>query len=106
MRYFYWSMMGLGIALPYSQFVPWSLSGGSVGDILPLSFANHISGGIALDALTAGVFLVGFMIADRKRVRVKNFWVPIAGIFLFGIAFAFPCYFYLREKGSTIHVQK
>lgn len=97
MKYFYWSMMAIGVILPYSQFVPWALAGGSLSDIIPLAFVNQIAGGIALDALTAGLFLIGFIILDRKKVLVKNIWLPIAGIFIFGIAFAFPCYFYLRS---------
>ena len=101
MKYFYWTMMAIGIILPYTQFVPWSLSGGAVGDIPSQAFVNQIAAGITLDALTAGLFLIGFMILDRKEVRVKNIWLPIVGIFIFGIAFAFPCYFYLRSIALT-----
>jgi len=88
--------------LPYSQFVPWALSGGSISDIIALSFVNQIAGGITLDALTAGLFLIGFIFYDRKNTPVKNIWLPIIGIFVFGIAFAFPCYFYLRSLSSKV----
>lgn len=99
-KYFYWVMMAAGIALPYSQFVPWSISGGAIVDIGSLAFANRIAAGITLDALVAAVFLIGFILLERRSVRVRHMWIPIVGIFLFGIAFAYPCYFYLRSTAS------
>lgn len=96
-KYFYFLFMIFGIVLPYSQFIPWSLSGGLVRDIPNLAFTNQISAGITLDALMAALFLIMLIIIDYSRVRVKYIWVPILGLFVFGIAFAYPCYFYLRD---------
>ncbi len=96
-KYFYLVMMVAGIVLPYSQFVPWFMSDGSIMNIVPFAFSNRVSAGITLDALIAAVFLVGFILLEKRSVRVKHIWIPVVGIFLFGIAFAYPCYFYLRS---------
>lgn len=101
-KYFYFSFMAMGVILPYSQFVPWSLSGGAVGDIFRLAFSNQISAGITLDAFVAALFLVALMFFDRTRLSVKRAWIPLVGVFLFGIAFAYPCYFYLRDRTGEL----
>lgn len=100
-KYFYFLFMTVGIILPYSQFVPWSMTGGRVQDIPQLAAVNPIAAGITLDALVAALFLIIFILVDRFQIKVKHAWLPILGIFIFGIAFAYPCYFYLRERGTS-----
>lgn len=91
--------MIIGIILPYTQFVPWSMANGM--DLAKMGaemFANQIAAGIAIDALTAAVILFIFIWLDQKRKPVKYFYLPILGTFVFGLAFALPFYLFLREE--------
>ena len=88
----------LGVVLPYTQFVPWSNANGFDLRLMgKLMFANQIAAGIAIDALLAAVAIIIFMVFDNRKTKVKYLWIPVIGIFLSGIAFAFPMYLYLRE---------
>jgi hypothetical protein len=88
----------IGIILPYSQFAAFTNKyGWDLKFMFSNIFANQMSSGIALDAMWAAVVLIIFILIDRKKIKVKYFWLPIVGIFVIGIAFAFPFYLYLRE---------
>lgn len=101
MKYFYFALAMLGIILPYSQFVPWTMINGmDLAKMGQAMFVNQIAGGIALDALTAAVILIIYILFQQKKNPVKYFWVPIVGVFVFGLAFALPIYFYLKELSS------
>ncbi len=98
MKYIYFFLAIIGIALPYSQFVPWTMTNGM--DLVKMGqamFVNQIASGIALDALTAAVILIIYILVQQKEKPVKYFWLPIVGVFVFGLAFALPMYLYLRE---------
>ncbi|MCX6793380.1 MAG: DUF2834 domain-containing protein [Candidatus Falkowbacteria bacterium] len=98
MKYVYFFLAMIGIVLPYSQFVPWTMTNGM--DLVKMGqamFVNQIAAGIALDALTAAVILIIYILVQQKKKPVKYFWLPIVGTFVFGLAFALPFYFYLRE---------
>jgi len=91
--------MVLGIILPYTQFVPWSnVNGFNLPLMISEMFANKIAAGIAIDALLAGVAIIFLIIFENSRVKVKNVWLPLAGIFISGISFALPLYLYMRER--------
>ena len=99
MKYLYLFLALLGIILPYSQFVPWTMVNGM--DLVKMGqamFVNQIAAGIALDALLAAVVLIIYILVQQKKNPFKYFWVPIIGSFVFGLAFAFPFYLYLRES--------
>ncbi len=85
----YLALAILGVVVPYTQFVPWSMQNGfNLKLMVSQMFANQIASGIAFDALLTGVAIVLFMVFDRKKVAVKYVWIPIVGIFLSGISFA------------------
>lgn len=88
----------LGIVLPYSQYVPWTVANGfDFGLMVQQMFVNQIAKGIAFDALLVSLVIIIFIIFDNKRRGVKNVWISVAGIFIFGVAFALPMYLYLKE---------
>ncbi len=87
----------IGIILPYSQFMQFTNQYGfDINLMVQQIFINRMSSGIALDAMWAAVVLIIFIFIEIKNIRVKHFWVPIVGIFLIGLSFAFPFYLYLR----------
>lgn len=95
----YLVLMIIGVILPYTQFVPWTMANGmDLPLMFKLMFANQIAAGIALDALTAAAILLIFMALEARRKPVRYWYVPVVGIFAFGLAFALPCYLYLREE--------
>ncbi len=89
----------MGIVIPYSQYVPWSITNGfDFSLMMQQMFVNQIAKGIAFDALLVSLVIIIFIIFDNKRREVKNVWIPVVGIFIFGVAFALPMYLYLKEK--------
>lgn len=104
---FYLVLAILGVILPYTQFVTWTNTYGfNISLMLSEMFANQIATGIAIDALLAGLVIVAFIIFERSEIKVKHLWLPVVGIFLSGISFAFPMYLYLRERAREENVQK
>lgn len=101
MKHIYFFLAMVGIVLPYSQFIPWTITNGM--DFVKMGqamFANQISAGIALDALTAAVILIVYIVVQQKKSPIKLVWLPILGVFVFGLAFAFPMFLYMRELAS------
>jgi hypothetical protein len=88
----------LGVALPYSQFLPWLMENGlHIGLLFRQLFANRIGGFFGLDVLVSSVVLVGFIRAEGKRLSMRRLWLPIAGLLTVGVSFALPLFLYLRE---------
>lgn len=89
----------LGVALPYSQFVPWVVAqhGVPLGLFLRELFANRIGGFFGMDVLVSAVVLIFFLRREGKRLGVRHLWVPILGTLLVGVSLGFPLFLYLRE---------
>lgn len=89
----------LGIALPYSQFVPWVIAqhGVPMGLFLRELFANRIGGFFGMDVLVSAVVLIFFLRREGKRLAIHHLWLPIAGTFAVGVSLGLPLFLYLRE---------
>ena len=89
----------LGIALPYSQFVPWVVAqhGVPLGLFVRELFANHIGGFFGMDVLVSAAVLISFVLREGKRLGVRHLWLPIAGTLTVGMSLGFPLFLYLRE---------
>lgn len=89
----------LGVALPYSQFVPWVLThhGVPLGLFVRELFANRIGGFFGMDVLVSAVVLIFFLRREGKRLGVRHLWLPIAGALTVGVSFGLPLFLYLRE---------
>jgi uncharacterized protein DUF2834 len=88
----------LGVALPYSQFVPWVLEHGlPMGLFLRQLFANRISGFFGMDVLVSAVVLIFFLRQEGKRLGVPHLWLPIMGTLTVGVSLGLPLFLYLRE---------
>ena len=98
-KYVYLILCILGVAIPYSQFVPWVMENGlHVGLLVRQLFANRISGFFGLDVLVSSVVLLVFMRVEGKLTRVRFRWMPIAGLCAVGVSLALPLFLYLREQ--------
>jgi len=88
----------LGVALPYSQFVPWVLEHGlRMGLFFRELFASRIGGFFGMDVLVSAVVLIFFARREGKRLGVRNLWLPIAGTLAVGVSLGLPLFLYLRE---------
>lgn len=98
----------LGIALPYSQFVPWVLAhhGVPLGLFVRELFANQIGGFFGMDVLVSAVVLIFFLRREGKRLGVRHLWLPIAGTLTVGVSLGLPLFLYLREGALENAVEK
>jgi hypothetical protein len=88
-----------GIALPYSQFVPFLLEHGLDARLfLEQLFSNRISAFFGLDVIVSALVVLVFVRIDGRRVEVKHRWVAIVGLLLVGVSLALPLFLYLREE--------
>lgn len=95
----YLFLCGLGIALPYSQFIPWLMENGlHIGLLFRQLFANRIGGFFGLDVLVSSVVLVSFVRTEGRRLGVRRLWLPILGLCTVGVSCALPLFLYLRER--------
>lgn len=89
----------LGIALPYSQFVPWVLQNGlRMGLFVQELFANRIGGFFGMDVLVSVFVLIFFIRREGRRLDVRHLWLPIAGTLAVGVSLGLPLFLYLRES--------
>jgi hypothetical protein len=89
----------LGIALPYSQFLPWLLENGfHMKLFVQQLFANRIGGFFGMDVLVSAVVLIFFIRREGQRLGVRHVWLPIAGILTVGVSLGLPLFLYLRER--------
>ena len=89
----------LGIALPYSQFLPWVLENGfHLKFFVQQLFANRIGGFFGMDVLVSAVVLIFFIRREGKRLGVRYVWLPIVGVLTVGVSLGLPLFLYLRER--------
>jgi hypothetical protein len=89
----------LGVALPYSQFLPWVLENGfHLKLFVQQLFANRIGGFFGMDVLVSAVVLIFFIRREGKRLGVPYVWLPIAGVLTVGVSLGLPLFLYLRER--------
>jgi hypothetical protein len=89
----------LGIALPYSQFLPWVLENGfHLKLFVHQLFANRIGGFFGMDVLVSAVVLIFFIRREGQKLGVRHVWLPIAGILTIGVSLGLPLFLYLRER--------
>ena len=89
----------LGIALPYSQFIPWVFERGlDMPLFVRQLFANRIGGFFGMDVLVSAVTLLGFIRSEGARLKMSKLWLPIMSVLLVGVSLGLPLFLYLRER--------
>jgi hypothetical protein len=88
----------LGLALPYSQFVPWVIENGlNMRLFAQQLFANRIAEFFGLEVIISAVALLGFIRNEGKRLKMRSLWLPIVSVFFVGVSLGLPLFLYLRE---------
>lgn len=88
-----------GLLLPWSLFIPWLLEHGLNTPLLVQEAASTRVGAFAwLDVLVAALVLLGFIVAESRRLAMRAWWVPVAGTCLVGVSFGLPLFLWLRER--------
>ncbi len=95
----YLAFCGIGVVLPYWEFVPWITAHGlNVPLLVQQLFANRISGFFGLDVIVSSLVLLVFMRAEAVRVgNIRGPWLPVIALLVVGVSLALPLFLYLRE---------
>ncbi|HCE3705901.1 TPA: DUF2834 domain-containing protein [Vibrio parahaemolyticus] len=98
---FYLVLSVLGVLLPYGAFIPWIATNGlDIGLLFSEAVANPISIFAWLDVLVAAIVLLGFIVVDGQRHKVKYRYFAVFGTLSVGVSFGLPLYLYFKEKQS------
>jgi len=97
-KYFYGILCVLGALLPYGMFISWVLENGVNVSLLVSEAASTRIGAFAwLDVLLSGVVLIGFILVEGSRTRMKKLWLPILGTCAVGVSLGLPLFLLQRE---------
>ncbi|WP_338551459.1 DUF2834 domain-containing protein [Paenibacillus sp. KS-LC4] len=103
MKYFYGILSFLGLVLPYSQFIPWVMLNGFDLSLLFEAITNTRIGAFAwMDVLVTAIVLIGFILLEGTRKKMKYVWLPIVGTLLVGPSLGLPLFLLLRQ----LHMEK
>ncbi|MEO1144879.1 MAG: DUF2834 domain-containing protein [Cyanobacteria bacterium J06638_22] len=98
-KHLYLLLALLGIALPYSQFVPWILhSGFNLELLLQQIVESRIAAFGWLDVIVSAFVLFVLMAAEGRDRHIPLLWLPVLGTLTVGVSLGFPLYLYLREQ--------
>lgn len=103
----YLVLMVIGIALPYSQLIPWLLEHQNAPALFfQHAFVNGISSMIALDVGMSAIVLFVFMTMEELGLGLKHKISVVAAVFAVGVSFGLPLYLYFRETQKPSHSQR
>lgn len=89
----------IGIILPYTQFIPYTLSGGAdITKFIYAAFANQVTTGIVFDLLVSAAAFLVFAAYEGRKQKIKNLWIIPLSIITVGLSLAIPLFLYMREK--------
>jgi Terpene cyclase DEP1 len=99
LRHVYLLLAVIGLALPYSQFIPWIMEhhGLNIPLFIRDLFTNRISAFFAMDVIISAIVLISFVRIEGTRLGVRLLWLPILGTFLVGVSLGLPLFLYLRQ---------
>ena len=97
-KWMYLLLSVFGAILPYSQFIPWASKNG-LNPRLMISdlFANGISAFFGIDVIVSAVALVAFIAIERRRLRIRLWWLPVLATLGVGVSLGLPLFLFLRE---------
>ena len=97
-KHLYLLMALIGIAAPYSQFVPFLREHGlNLALIGEQMTANRISAFFTWDLAVSAIVLLIFIIYEARKQRIAHAWIAFAGSLFVGVSFGLPMFLYLRE---------
>ena len=98
LRHVYLILCVIGVLLPYSQFVPWSLQHGlDLSLFFHQLFANRIGGFFGLDVIVSSFVLWVFVLVEGKRLDMQRLWLPVIASLVVGVSLGLPLFLYMRQ---------
>lgn len=98
-QFLYLVLCILGIALPFSQLVPFLMEHGlDLRLIIEQLFANRISGFFGLDVIVSSLVLWVLVFSEGPRRQMRHLWVYIVCNLLIGVSLGLPLFLYMRER--------
>ena len=89
----------LGLALPYSQLIPFLAHHAfELSVFWSELFTNRISTAFAFDLLVSSVLFWIFVFKEGTRLQMKLLWLHIVGSLLIGLSFALPVFLFVRLR--------
>jgi len=97
-KHFYLILCFFGIALPYSQFIPFIAQNGlNLRLFIQQLFADRISGFFGWDVIVTALVIVVLILSEGKRQRIRFLWLPFASTFMVGPSLGLPLFLYMQE---------
>jgi hypothetical protein len=94
----YWGLCIPGIILPYSSFVPWFLNHGfDIPLFVSELFSTPIGSFFGWDVIVSTLVLFVFVYAEKKRLKIKLWWLSIAATLCVGVSLGLPLFLAMRE---------
>ena len=88
-----------GIALPYSQLIPFLREHGlDLRLFFEQLFSNRIGAFFGWDVIVSSVVLWVFVLTEGRRAGVKHLWAPLAANLAVGVSLGLPLFLYMRES--------
>lgn len=105
-KHLYALLCVLGIALPYSQFIPWLIENGlNIPGLINEITASRIAAFGWLDVIVSVVVLFVLIFTEGRRRDIRHLWLPIVGTCLVGVSLGLPLYLLLRENARAPHLE-
>jgi hypothetical protein len=103
LRHIYLILTIVGIALPYSLFIPWFLENGlNVALFFAELFSTRIGGSFGMDIIVSTVVLFTFVVFETIRLNMRRAVLVLVlvffGTFGAGVSCGFPLFLYLRQR--------
>ena len=98
LRHVYLILCVIGVLLPYSQFVPWSLQHGlDLSLFFHQLFANRIGGFFGFDVIVSSFVLWVFVLVEGRRLGMQRLWPPVIASLVVGVSLGLPLFLYMRQ---------
>jgi hypothetical protein len=98
-RTLYLALCVAGVALPYSQLIPFLREHGlDLRLFFEQLFSNRIGGFFGWDVIVSSVVLWVFVFVEGRRAGVRHLWAPLAANLAVGVSLGLPLFLYLRER--------
>jgi len=96
-KHVYWLLAFAGVALPYSQLLPWIADNGlNVGLLVQQAIASRVAAFGWLDVIVSALVLLVLIFTEGRDRQVPWLWLPILGTLAVGVSSGLPLYLYLR----------
>ena len=96
---FYLSLAIAGTILPYYFLVSFLIGYGlNIDRIWNQLFLSELGAFFVMDVLISSIVLWVFVLAEGRRLGMRNLWIYIVANLFVGVSLAFPLFLYSREN--------